>query len=70
METKKQTALRWMIEQLSYHFRSVNIKNTVIFEDAEAMMNEQIEYAYKAGYNDCAWDRSCDSEKYFTSTFE
>ena len=70
MKTKKQTAVEWLVEQLAYHYSSININNTVIFEDAKAMMNEQIESAYKAGYNDCAWDRSSDCEHYYTSTYE
>ena len=66
---KKFTAVEWMVEQLAYHYSSININNTVIFEDAKAMINEQIEEAYRAGYTDCSLDRFSDSEKYFNETF-
>ena len=46
---KKQTAVEWLVEQLAYHYSSININNTVIFEDAKAMMNEQIMDAYFSG---------------------
>lgn len=52
MEIKKQTAVEWLVEQLAYHYSSININNTVIFEDAKAMMNEQIMDAYAKGSND------------------
>lgn len=66
---KKQTAVEWLVEQLAYHYSSININNTVIFEDAKAMMNEQIESAYKAGYSDCSLTRISDSKKYLNITY-
>ena len=69
METKKQTAVEWLVEQLEKHHVKIDIKNTVVFEQAKALEKQQIESAYRAGYTDCSLDRFSDCEKYYTSTY-
>jgi hypothetical protein len=41
METKKQTAVEWLAEQLEQHNIKIDIKNTVVFQQAKAMEREQ-----------------------------
>ena len=69
METKKQTAVEWLVEQLEKHHVKIDIKNTVVFEQAKALEKQQIEMSYKVGYNDCSLGRFSDCEKYYTSTY-
>jgi hypothetical protein len=72
MDMKKQTAVEWLMEQLNPTI-SVRLSDTYIKElsdQAKAMMNEQIEEAYRAGYTDCSLGRFSDCEQYYTSTFE
>ena len=38
----KQTAVEWLVEQLEQHHTSIDIKNTVVFQQAKAMEKEQI----------------------------
>jgi len=38
----KQTAVEWLVEQLEKHHVKIDIKNTVVFEQAKAMEKEQI----------------------------
>ena len=45
----KQTALEWLVEQLEQHHVKIDIKNTVIFDQAKAMEKEQTEKAFKDG---------------------
>ena len=70
MDMKKQTAVEWLVEQLEEHHVKIDIKNTVVFDQAKAMEKEQIQLAYLAGYTDCSLDRFSDCEKYYTSTYE
>ena len=65
---KKQTAVDQLRERLFYEFGFSYSDN--IHEELKSIEKQQIESAYKAGYNDCAWDRSSDCEKYYTSTYE
>jgi len=66
---KKQTAVEWFVEQLEQHHTKIDIKNTVVFQQAKAMEKEQIESAYREGYNDCSLGRFADAEKYYNETF-
>jgi hypothetical protein len=38
----KQTAVEWLAEQLEQHHIKIDIKNTVVFQQAKAMEKEQI----------------------------
>jgi hypothetical protein len=68
---KKQTAVEWLIEQIdNKDMGEIPIWIYVICEDAKALEEEQIEGAYKVGYNDCSLGRFSDCEKYYTSTYE
>jgi hypothetical protein len=49
METKKQTAVEWLVEQLEQHHTSIDIKNTVVFQQAKAMEKQQIVETYNEG---------------------
>ena len=71
MSSKKQTAVEWLEEAISKKLSSeISPYFLVLFEDAKAIENEQIEGAYKVGYNDCSLGRFSDCEKYYTSTYE
>jgi len=70
MSSKNQTAVEWFVEQLEQHHTKIDIKNTVVFQQAKAMEREQIESAYREGYNDCSLGRFADAEKYYTETFD
>jgi hypothetical protein len=63
----KHTAVDQLRDRLLKEFGFAYSDN--IHEELKAIEKEQIESAYKAGYNYCAWDRSCDSEKYYTETY-
>ena len=69
----KQTAVEWLVEQLEQHHTSIDIKNTVVFQQAKAMEKEHIIDAYlndrpKARIDKALklWDQA---EQYYTSTF-
>ncbi len=43
MENNKQvTAVEWLVEQLEQHHTKIDIKNTVVFQQAKAMEKEQM----------------------------
>ena len=44
MEEKKTkvTAVEWLVEQLEQHHTKIDIKNTVVFQQAQAMHEQQI----------------------------
>jgi hypothetical protein len=70
----KQTAVEWLVEQLEQHHVKIDIKNTVVFEQAKALEKEQIIEAYREGRTDQQtrvpkfYNRS--SAIYYTSTYE
>ena len=45
----KQTAVEWLVEQLEQHYVKIDIKNTVVFEQAKAMEKVQIIDAFGVG---------------------
>jgi len=45
----KQTAVEWLVEQLEQHHTSIDIKNTVVFQQAKAMEKEQITQSFVGG---------------------
>jgi len=42
MKDKEQTAIEWLVEQLEQHHVNINIKNTVIYQQAKEMGKEQM----------------------------
>lgn len=46
MNDKKQSSVEWLVEQLEQHHVKIDIKNTVVFEQAKAMHQQEIEGAY------------------------
>jgi hypothetical protein len=73
MKNKKQTAVEWLIEQLEQHHVKIDIKNTVVNQQAKEMEKEQIIDAFGIGcqvestrligYQDIA-------EQYYKETYE
>ena len=45
----KQTAVEWLVEQLEQHHTKIDIKNTVVFQQAKEMERQQIIEAYDEG---------------------
>jgi hypothetical protein len=45
----KQTAVEWLVEQLEQHHTSIDIKNTVVFQQAKAIEKQQIVETYNEG---------------------
>ena len=45
----KQTAVEWLVEQLEQHHTSIDIKNTVVFQQAKAMEKQQIVETFNEG---------------------
>jgi 3-mercaptopyruvate sulfurtransferase SseA len=46
---KKQTAVEWLVEELEQHHTKIDIKNTVVFQQAKEMEKEQIQDAFYFG---------------------
>jgi hypothetical protein len=68
METKKQTAVEWLVEELEQHHIKIDIKNTVVFQQAKAMEKHQIEKAYNESWR--LRDKPyLTALKYYTSTY-
>ena len=65
---KKQTAVEWLVEELEQHHTKIDIKNTVVFQQAKAMEKEQIIDAVDYGCSD--WGSAKDAKQYYTSTYE
>jgi hypothetical protein len=75
----KQTAVEWLAEQLEQHHIKIDIKNTVVFQQAKAMEKEQIVDAVNEGikqgyrdYIDTEWGRDNDynPEQYYNETYK
>jgi hypothetical protein len=67
METK-QTAVEWLVEELEQHHTKIDIKNTVVFQQAKAMEKQQIIDAYhinplESKFQNCGLD-------YYTETYK
>ena len=58
-----KTAIEWLVEQLEQHHVKIDIRNTVVFEQAKAMEKEQIIDAFQTG--DCRLN----AEQYYKETF-
>lgn len=59
------TAVEWLVEQLEQHHVKIDIKNTVIFEQAKEMEKQQIIDAFEHfAFN------IDDREQYYNKTFK
>ena len=65
---KKQTAVEWLVEELEQHHTKIDIKNTVVFQQAKAMERNQIMIAHYAGESPRIIHNN--SIDYYTSTYE
>ena len=61
---KKQTAVEWLVEQLEQHHTKIDIKNTVVFQQARAMEKNQIQRAFIASRMTIK-----DEEQYYKETY-
>lgn len=69
---KKQTAVEWLAEQLWRHHIKIDIKNTVVFQQAKAMEKKQIEEAYYDGGDDMCPNGIAGgkkAERYYNETY-
>ena len=62
----KQTAVEWLAEQLEQHHIKIDIKNTVVFQQAKAMEKEQILDAWIATDNEL---QRLAAEHYYNETY-
>lgn len=66
MENKNQTAVEWLV----LYIKGITTLNCdEVIAKAKAMEKQQIESAYREGYNDCSLGRFADCEKYYKETF-
>ena len=65
----KQTAVEWLVEQLEQHYVKIDIKNTVVFEQAKAMHKEEIMDAWYNGFEEIR-PYVDNSEQYYKETFK
>jgi len=63
---KNQTAVEWLVEQLEQHHVKIDIKNTVVYQQAKAMEKEQIINAWIATNNEL---QRIAAEKYYKETY-
>ena len=64
--SRKMTAVQWLVEQLEQHHTSIDIKNTVVFQQAKAMEKQQIVETYNEG----ALDGLQLGEQYYNFVFK
>ena len=69
MDAKTMTAVEWLVEELAYHYGSVNINNTVIVEQAKAMEEEHICMAYNDGRVNAGLKLNRTAQQYYNETF-
>lgn len=62
----KQTAVEWLVEQLEQHHTSIDIKNTVVFQQAKELEKQQIIETYNEG----ALDGLQLGEQYYNHVFK
>jgi hypothetical protein len=65
-----KTAVEWLMEELPKHGSGAVRTFGDLFEQAKEMEKEQIENAYKAGYNNGNIDTCLTSEQYYNETFK
>jgi hypothetical protein len=66
----KQTAVEWLVEQLEQHHVKIDIKNTVVFEQAKAMEQKQIISVYWDSYNEGKYSTDKTADEYYKETFK
>ena len=66
----KQTAVEWLVEQLEQHHTSIDIKNTVVFQQAKAMEKEQIMKAAKVILFASTGPGDTAAEQYYNETYK
>jgi hypothetical protein len=69
------TAVEWLVNELENHHIKIDIKNTVVYQQAKAMEKEQIIDAYRDGRSDQQSDRPSKfynrmAEQYYNETFK
>jgi hypothetical protein len=73
MGNKQQTAVEWLIEQLEQHHVKIDIKNTVVYQQAKAMEKKQIiDARLSLDKSDNIWDSAIafeEAEKYYKETY-
>jgi len=62
----KQTAVEWLVDELEQHHVKIDIKNTVVFQQAKAMEKEQIINAWIATDNEL---QRISAEQYYNETY-
>jgi aldehyde:ferredoxin oxidoreductase len=73
--SSKVTAVEWLVEQLEQHHTKIDIKNTVVFQQAKAMEKEQISEAfldgvYRASPSDLDYENFKETgEQYYAQNF-
>lgn len=70
----KQSAVEWLVNELEEHHVFHDIKNTVAFQQAKEMEQQQIEQAFENGVDDeYEWHINnqprTDAEQYYKETF-
>jgi hypothetical protein len=66
---KKQTAVEWLVEQLEQHHTKIDIKNTVVFQQAKALEKEQILNAYGEGFSNGNRINFRNRNEYYNETY-
>lgn len=69
MKNKRQSAVEWLVEQLEEHHVKIDIKNTIVFQQAKEKEKEQIIDANNIGYSSGKRDTDETAEQYYTSTY-
>jgi len=65
-DTKKKTAVEWLIEQLPL-IQQEGLRD--IWGQAKQMEREQIEEAWSEGFNADFWDKKNTSKNYYEQTY-
>jgi hypothetical protein len=69
-ETKKQTAVEWLVNELEKHHIKIDIKNTVAFQQAKEMEKEQIIKAANILLYHGPGPGNTAAEQYYNKTYE
>ena len=64
-----QTAVEWLVEQLEQHHTKIDIKNTVVFQQAKEIEKQQIIDAYLDGGEKGFNNFGENAEQYYNETY-
>ena len=64
----KQTALEWLVEQLEQHHTKIDIKNTVVFQQAKELEKQQHQQTAIYFYPSAL--KRINFEQYYKDTYE